>query len=263
MSSQQFTQEIQQDIQNIRRVEQSKQENIVVGEGRVITNTEQSIAQEIPIVTEKVVTREYVPVTYEKVIQKIPVVIGQRVETGAPISQEKYVQGLNVEYVQGQQRTQVELTPQMTTFAGQQNIISQPLNMPAERISQQVFTQQQQQFVQPVVTERVVTQPVVTERIVTETTNLQAQNLQQQQQVPILQAQHLQDRAILDKNLNQNLLGQQNFQQQNLLNQQQGLLGQQNLLNQQNLQPSQTFGQQGFTGQQAGLDLKNVQRKDF
>jgi len=147
MSSQQSSsasQEIQQDIRNIRSSAQTTQQTIVTDQPKVITSCEQSIATEMPIVTEKIVTKEYVPVTYEKVIQKIPVVVGQRVETGAPISQEKFVQGLGVQFVQGSQQTKVNLEPTMiTNTQTDTRVINQPLNMPAEQISAQTLTSQQ------------------------------------------------------------------------------------------------------------------------
>jgi len=147
MSSQQrssASQEIQQDIRNIRSSAQTTQQTIVTDQPKVITSCEQSIATEMPIVTEKIVTKEYVPVTYEKVIQKIPVVVGQRVETGAPISQEKFVQGLGVQFVQGSQQTKVNLEPTMiTNTQTDTRVINQPLNMPAEQISAQTLTSQQ------------------------------------------------------------------------------------------------------------------------
>jgi len=46
MSSQQFSQEIKQDIQNIRRTGELNQQTIVTGETKVITSTDQSIATE-------------------------------------------------------------------------------------------------------------------------------------------------------------------------------------------------------------------------
>jgi hypothetical protein len=230
MSSQQFSQEIKQDIQNIRRTGELNQQTIVTGETKVITSAEQSIATEMPIVTEKIVTKEYVPVTYEKVIQKIPVVVGQRVETGAPISQEKYVQGLNVEYVQNAQQTRVDLTPQMTCQStGVQGVINQPLNMAAEKISQQVFTEQtgvqNQQF-----------------------QNQQFQNQQFQNQQFQNQNQQFQNQQFQNQNQqfqNKQFQNQQNLPQQQVIHQ----VTEKSILETQNLQPGQVFGQQGFAGQ--------------
>jgi len=216
MSSQQINREVQQDLNNLRRTEQYSQQTLVSGETHVVTNTEQSIATEVPIVTEKVITKEYVPVTYEKVIQMIPVVVGQRVETGAPVSQEKYVQAMNVEYVQGVQQTTVDLTPQMSTqFIGSQQVVNQPLNMPAEKISQQTFNQTTYQ-----------TQPVLTQQTLTTSG-------------PVIEAQHYQP--------GQGFLGQQGVLGQG----QPGLQGQQGILGQAGYQQTGNLsGQQNFIGQQ-------------
>jgi len=219
MSSQQINQqafaaEIQQDIQNIRRSEQNHQTNLVTNEAKVITNTEQSIATEIPIVTERIVTTEYIPVTYEKIIQKIPVVVGQRVVTGAPISQEKYVQGINVEYVQGSQQARVDLTPQMTLQnTGVQSVISQPLNMAAEKISQQQFQNQQQLTTQQVTTQQMQAQQFVPvqEVITTERVVLEAQHVRPSEVFGGLNQQMMQGQ-------HQGLTGQQFALQQGVIN---------------------------------------------
>jgi len=237
MSSQQFAQEIKQDIQNIRRTGELNQQTIVTGEAKVITSAEQSIAQELPIVTEKLVTKEFVPVTYEKIIQKIPVVVGQRVETGAPISQEKYVQGLNVEYVQGAQQTRVDLTPQMTCQStGVQEFINQPLNMAAEKISQQVFTEAQ-----------------------TGLQNQQFQNQNQQFQNQQFQNQQFQNQQF--QNQNQQFQNKQFLNQQNLPQQQFVQQTEKTILEAAHLQPGQVFGQEGFVGQplqQGGLGQQGL-----
>lgn len=194
--------EVKQDMQNIRTAALSEQQTIVTDVPRVITNTEQTIAQEVPIVTERIVTKEYVPVTYEKVIQKIPVVIGQRVETGAPISQEKYVQALNVEYVENAQQTKVELQPTMISATqGDARLVSQTINMQPQKISSTNLTGVQQTgFAQ---------QTGLGQEVITTTTTEQTNLLQPGLLQTGIGQQGLSQPGLLQPGLGQQGLGQQ------------------------------------------------------
>jgi hypothetical protein len=99
--------------------------NVFSSQPRAIVDTQKHLATEIPITTEKHVTTEYVPVTMEKIIQRIPVVVGQKVQTGVPMAGQTEIQALGTQYVQQQVQTEVDLIPKMQTRMGLTEVVQQ------------------------------------------------------------------------------------------------------------------------------------------
>jgi len=118
--------------------------NMFGSQPRSIVDTQKHLATEIPITTEKQITTEYVPVTMEKIIQRIPVVVGQRVQTGVPLQGQTEIQAMGVQYVQQQVQTEVDLIPEMHTRVGQMECVQQQVVGGNQIITQSQPIQQQQ-----------------------------------------------------------------------------------------------------------------------
>jgi hypothetical protein len=199
--------------------------NIFGSQPRSIVDTQKHLATEIPITTEKQITTEYVPVTMEKIIQRIPVVVGQRVQTGVPLQGQTEIQAMGVQYVQQQVQTEVDLIPEMHTRVGQMECVqqqvvggnqiitqSQPIQQgqlsQAQLLQNQQFNLQNQQF-----------------------QNQQFQNQQfghvnQQlsQQLNQAQANQLHNQQLLNQQMQNQQFQNQQFQNQQLFGQSTNLL---------------------------------------
>jgi len=202
--------------------------NMFGSQPRSIVDTQKHLATEIPITTEKQITTEYVPVTMEKIIQRIPVVVGQRVQTGVPLQGQTEIQAMGVQYVQQQVQTEVDLIPEMHTRVGQMECVqqqvvggnqiitqSQPIQQgqlsQAQLLQNQQFNQSNQQF-----------------------QNLQNQQFQNQQfghvsqqlsqQLNQAQANQLHNQQLLNQQIQNQQFQNQQFQNQQLFGQSTNLL---------------------------------------
>jgi len=202
--------------------------NMFGSQPRSIVDTQKHLATEIPITTEKQITTEYVPVTMEKIIQRIPVVVGQRVQTGVPLQGQTEIQAMGVQYVQQQVQTEVDLIPEMHTRVGQMECVqqqvvggnqiitqSQPIQQgqlsQAQLLQNQQFNQSNQQF-----------------------QNLQNQQFQNQQfghvsqqlsqQLNQAQATQLHNQQLLNQQIQNQQFQNQQFQNQQLFGQSTNLL---------------------------------------
>jgi len=93
-----------------------------------VVSQEQRLASNRPIVTEKFISREYIPVTHEEIVTTVPIVTGQAVHTGQAFGGEKTVQPMGVEYLKQQAATKVDLMPQVQTQLGPQEVVNIPVN---------------------------------------------------------------------------------------------------------------------------------------
>jgi len=194
--------------------------NMFGSQPRSIVDTQKHLATEIPITTEKQITTEYVPVTMEKIIQRIPVVVGQRVQTGVPLQGQTEIQAMGVQYVQQQVQTEVDLIPEMHTRVGQMECVqqqvvggnqiitqSQPIQQgqlsQAQLLQNQQFNLQNQQF-----------------------QNQQSGHVSQQlsQQLNQAQANQLHNQQLLNQQIQNQQFQNQQFQNQQLFGQSTNLL---------------------------------------
>jgi len=207
-----------------RRVQHNT--NIIGAQSRSIIDTQKHLATEIPITTEKYTTTEYVPVTMEKIIQRIPVVVGQRLETGIPLQGQTDIQAMGVQYVQQEIQTEVDLIPEMHTRVGQMEAVQQQVIGGKQIISQsQPIQQQQLTQAQLLQNQQFGQQQMFGQQ-------LGSQQMRSQQFGQPIMGQQL-GQPMMGQQLNQPLMGQQLGQP--MMGQQlgqQGLYNQQPLLNQ-------------------------------
>jgi len=155
---------------------------LISNDPKSVISQDQRIAANMPIITEKHVTQEYVPVIHEEIVTTIPVVTGQSVHTGQAIAGQSFVQQMGSQYIQQQALTKVDLIPEVQTQLSAQRVVnistqSQPhligkANvLTSQQLNQQQLTQQQH-----------ISQPVVTTTQTTETQYIQQPTLVQNQQ---------------------------------------------------------------------------------
>jgi len=202
--------------------------NMFGSQPRSIVDTQKHLATEIPITTEKQITTEYVPVTMEKIIQRIPVVVGQRVQTGVPLQGQTEIQAMGVQYVQQQVQTEVDLIPEMHTRVGQMECVQQQVVGGNQIITQSQPIQQQQ-----------LSQAQLLQNQQFNQSNQQFQNLQNQQfqnqqfghvsqqlsqQLNQAQANQLHNQQLLNQQIQNQQFQNQQFQNQQLFGQSTNLL---------------------------------------
>jgi len=107
---------------------------LVSNEPTTVVSHEQRLASNQPVTTEKHISKEYVPVTYEEIVTTVPIVTGQAVHTGQAIGGEKYTQQLGMEYVQQQAATKIDLIPNVQTQLGPQQVVNVPVNQPPQLV---------------------------------------------------------------------------------------------------------------------------------
>jgi len=113
---------------------------VLTNEPATVFSQEQHLASNRPIITEKFISKEYVPVTHEEIITTVPIVTGQAVHTGQAIGGEKYRQPVGVEYLKQQAATKVDLVAQAQTQLGPQEIVTIPANQQAQFIGRSNVT---------------------------------------------------------------------------------------------------------------------------
>jgi hypothetical protein len=122
-----------------------QQGNVLISnEPSSVFSQEQRLASNRPIVTEKFVSTEYVPVTHEEIVTTVPIVTGQAVHTGQAIGGEKTRQAVNVEYVKQQAATRVDLMPQVQTQLGAQEVVNIPVNQAPQFVGKTTVISSQQ-----------------------------------------------------------------------------------------------------------------------
>jgi hypothetical protein len=191
---------------------QSLQTQPIVGTGSIQTTTlisnepksvisqEQRIAANIPITTEKHVTVEYVPVTHEEIVTRVPVVTGQAVHTGQALAGQAYVQQIGAEIIQQEAAAKIDLIPEVSTQLSAQHVVnvqtqSQPQVIGKATVipSQQFVSQQRTQM--PVTTQK--------ETIITETRQIPSttQSTFQTQSIPVTTTSQMQSTPVIGQPL--------------------------------------------------------------
>jgi hypothetical protein len=219
---------------------------LISNEPRTVVMQEQRIASNIPITTEKHITREFIPVVHEEMVTMVPIVTGQAVHTGTAIAGEKFVQQVGVEVVKQSAATRIDITPEVQTSLGAQQVISMPVNQQAHYVGQATVVSQQNlqglnqgaQFISQ-------SQPGLAQGF-TETQTFVSQSQPLINQTQQILGQNMQ--APLSSSLSNQIMGSQQLPSQVLgTNQVQSQgLQQQQFLNQQGL--NQGFSQQPLLG---------------
>jgi len=135
---------------------------LISNEPKSVISQEQRIAANMPITTEKHVTVEYVPVTHEEIVTRVPVVTGQAVHTGQALPGQTYVQQVGAEIIQQEAATKIDLIPEVSTQLSAQQVVnvqtqSQPQVVGKATVipSQQFVSQTMQQTSQmPITTQK-------------------------------------------------------------------------------------------------------------
>jgi len=221
---------------------------LIANEPRSVVMQEQRIAANIPITTEKHITREFIPVVHEEIVTRVPIVTGQAVHTGTAIAGEKYVQQVGAEIIKQQAATRIDVIPEVSTTLGVQQVINLPVNQQAHYEGKACVISEQQLQTGLVAERQFISQqaqPVL------------AQGFNQtviQSQPVVAQNQQL---GFAQQNMGlgqQNLFNQQQFAQQNILNQ--GLQQQNDLLAKETV--AQELNAAGRLQQQAARDIKKI-----
>jgi len=194
---------------------------LISNDPKSVISQDQRIAANMPIITEKHVTQEYVPVIHEEIVTTIPVVTGQSVHTGQAIPGQTFIQQMGSQYIQQQAATKVDLIPEVQTQLGAQHIVnittsSQPHSIGKATVltSQQLNQQQlnQQQYINQQQTS--ISQPVVTTQT-TETQFITQPTLIQNQQA-FAHQQGFNQQGFPNQ---QGFVNQQGYNQQGLISQ--------------------------------------------
>jgi hypothetical protein len=161
---------------------------LISNEPHTVVSHDQRLAANMPVITERHIQKEYIPVIHEEIVTQVPIVTGQSVTTGQAIAGERFVQPMGVEYLKQQSATKVDLIPQVETALGAQEIVHMNVNQQAQYVGKATVIPSQQiglaQTTQTVTTQQLPAQTqFVTQQIPAQNLTSQAfsQQLQGQQ----------------------------------------------------------------------------------
>ena len=142
--------------QKLAQTRQQVESVTVAAEPKVVVSKEQHVASEIPLTQQKVVTKEFVPITHEKVITNVPIITEEKVKTGQAVGGQQSVAELGKAYLP-QTASKIEVTPTLET------------NIPTEQKT--AYVQETKVKEVPVMAEKVESHVKQVPLVVTEKTN--------------------------------------------------------------------------------------------